>query len=113
LIVLFINLSLGGLLRIRKGWRQTGILIAHSGILLLLIGGFLTYQCSTSGHMTLYEDQQAAVYKSYHEWEVVMARHEADATLREFVIPGERFAHLVGQQRARFAAGELDFDLTL
>ena len=42
-ICLVINLISGGLIRIRKGWGQTGILIAHSGIIMLLLSAvFLT-----------------------------------------------------------------------
>ena len=31
-VLLFVNLLLGGILRARKGWKQAGILMAHSGI---------------------------------------------------------------------------------
>lgn len=36
--LLFVNLLLGGMFRVRWTWRHAGILIAHGGILLLLAG---------------------------------------------------------------------------
>ena len=113
LIILFINLMCGGLLRMRKGWKQAGILIAHGGILLLLVGGFFTFKFSTSGHLTLYEGDYSNVYKSYHEWEVAVAKLEPDGTKTEFVIPGEDFERLSGNRQATFRAAGMPFALTL
>ena len=36
--VLLLNLILGGIIRIRKGWRHYGNLIAHFGIIFMLVG---------------------------------------------------------------------------
>ena len=113
LMLLFVNLLCGGVLRMRKGWGQAGMLISHAGILILLIGGFVTFQYSTSGHLTLYEGERSNLYKSYHEWEVAIARTDADGTRREYVIPGEEFTHLAEDKRERFTASSLPFALTL
>ncbi|MFQ9833767.1 MAG: cytochrome c biogenesis protein ResB [Akkermansia muciniphila] len=37
-VLLFINLLIGGMFRIRWTWRHAGVLVAHGGILLLLAG---------------------------------------------------------------------------
>lgn len=36
--LLFVNLLIGGMFRVRWSWKHTGILMAHGGILLLLLG---------------------------------------------------------------------------
>lgn len=37
-VLLFANLLIGGVFRIRWTWRHAGVLVAHGGILLLLAG---------------------------------------------------------------------------
>lgn len=112
LVLLAINLSLGGLLRMRKGLAQAGILVAHLGIILLLVGGFITYEFAVDGHMTLYENERASVFKSYHEWEVAIASEQGGART-EFIIPHDRIAGLEGAKSTTFTTASLPFDLTL
>jgi len=50
-VVLFINMVLGGMVRIRKGVKQIGPMIAHLGIILLLVTGFVDHHNSIHGHM--------------------------------------------------------------
>ncbi len=37
--LLVLNMTLGGIVRIRKGWRQAGNIISHFGIIFMLLGG--------------------------------------------------------------------------
>ena len=113
LALLFVNLLFGGVLRMRKGWRQAGMLIAHAGILILLVGGFVTFHYSSSGHVTLYEGERSNVFKSYHEWELAVTKQEADGTRREFVIPADDFNHVGPQESKQFHAAGLPFALTV
>ena len=53
--LLFLNLSLGAIVRARKSWRRPGMLIAHSGILYILLAGFVAYHYTKEGNMLLYE----------------------------------------------------------
>lgn len=112
LVLLFINIMLGGILRMRKGWSQLGVLIVHGGILLLLVGGFITYEFAIDGHMTLYEQEQSNVFESYHEWELAIARVQ-DGTKTEFVVPADRFASLSDDEELTLKNGEMPFELTV
>lgn len=49
--ILFVNMLLGGIIRIRKGFKQIGPVISHFGILLLLFTGFVDHHKSIHGHM--------------------------------------------------------------
>ena len=40
-VLLFINLTCGAIIRVTKDWRHPGMLIAHGGILYMLIAGFV------------------------------------------------------------------------
>ncbi|MDJ0976026.1 MAG: cytochrome c biogenesis protein ResB [Planctomycetota bacterium] len=113
LALLFVNLLVGGMLRLRKGSSTWGILVTHVGIAMLLVGGFVEERWSTKGRLTLHEGDSAAQFVSFYEWEVVVAELRDDDSAREYVVPHSAFADLGdgGTHRARHA--ELPFELVL
>lgn len=118
LTLLSINLIVGGIVRIRKSSATFGILIAHVGIVTMLAGGLIEYHSSQKGHMTLHENgqrgpQQADEFKSYHEWEIVVAEIPRQGGVIELVIPGKQFIDLRPEATATFVSDELPFDVTV
>jgi hypothetical protein len=83
---LFVNLVVGGVLRMRLGWRRIGILIAHLGIVLLLVGSAIESARSDKGYMALREGESGDTFYSHNDWEVVL-REEPGPRAREYVIP--------------------------
>jgi hypothetical protein len=51
--VLLLNLTLGGVIRIRKGWKHAGNLIAHFGIIFMLVAGGVAHHFSERGNMAV------------------------------------------------------------
>ena len=49
MILLFINLVSGAIIRAPKNWRYPGNMIGHIGILILLFGGFVAHHFSING----------------------------------------------------------------
>lgn len=110
--VLFLNLLCGAILSAPKNWRRPGMLIAHGGILYLLVAGFVTYHYSTSGHMTLFEGESAGHFQSYHEWELVVAEVGGDEG-RVFRIDHDTLMGLDPARPAVFHADGLPFDIMI
>lgn len=110
MVLLFVNLTLGALIRAPKSWTRPGMLIAHGGILMLLVAGFVTYEFSNSGHMTLYEGESDDHYQSYYDWVITITDLEASRT---WSIPGEEFQYLEPMQSRTFHAEGLPFALLL
>ena len=108
LVLAFINVACGGIVRARKGWRHAGILIAHTGIVLLLAGGFVTFKYAVRGDLTLYEGDQADRFESNDQWEIVLAGPKGG-----LVIPDKEFRHLQGSRSGAFFAQSLPVDLTV
>jgi len=108
--LLFINMLCGALVRARKDWRRPGMLIAHSGILFLLLSGFVTYHFSQTGHVTLFETERSNEFESYHEWEIAI-RQDGSAT--QWIVPEEAFSDLAPGQERLLRSDSLPWDLRL
>ena len=54
------------LLASKWSWAQSGIILAHGGALLLLVGGLLTAATSREGYITIPEQGRAAEMLDYH-----------------------------------------------
>jgi hypothetical protein len=113
LVVLGINLILGGIVRIRKSRTTWGVIVAHVGIVAMLAGAAVEYGWSEKGHATLAEGSTAAEFKSYYEWEIAIAEATETGPVVEHVVPGERFAHVVAGERVTCRSTELPFDLVV
>ncbi|MEM6910717.1 MAG: cytochrome c biogenesis protein ResB [Verrucomicrobiota bacterium] len=110
MLLLFVNMVCGAIIRARKGPKQIGNLISHSGILFLLAGGFVAHHFSEAGHMTLAEGQQSNVVKSYHNWVVEIHERGKDEVL---VVGEEVLRDLAPANSVTFTHSSLPFDLTL
>ncbi len=72
LIVLSVNLMVGGVYRVKWQFSKIGVLIAHLGIAFLLISGFFTMKLAQHGQVTLYEGETAAEFVSHYDWELAV-----------------------------------------
>lgn len=111
--LLFVNLTCGALIRVKKEWRKPGMLIAHFGILYMLVAGFVTYHFSTSGQMTLYPEDRSNRYLSYYEWEIEIGELKDGVYGKRWIIPGENFVDMAPTDTREFFQSELPFDLLL
>ena len=88
--LLFLNLTLGAIVRSRKSWRRPGMLIAHSGILYILLAGFVAFHYTKEGNMLLYEpngsDKRHQSDEIYNltNWSIEIAKYNSDGN-REFI----------------------------
>src|SRR5262245_13673571 len=73
LIVLAVNLVCGGIIRIRKHGTTLGVIVAHVGILAMLVGAGVEFACAQKGHATVAEGDRTAEFQSYYEWEIAIA----------------------------------------
>lgn len=111
LVLLAVNLVLGGIVRIRKDRTTLGILVVHLGIIVMLGGSLVEYQYSRKGHTTLLEGNSSDEFQSYHEWEIAIAEGDVRGAVKEYVIPGEQWIGLEEGDHALFHQADLPFDL--
>ena len=123
--ILFVNLVVGGLIRVRKDAARVGVFVIHIGMALLLFGAFLEDMMSVHGMLSISEPGYTASpnepsppnrsreFVSSREWEVVIRRPNRDGSKSEFVIPQEKFEGLSGDDTLRVSYPDLPFDLVL
>lgn len=59
-------------------WKKLGLWIVHCGLLLLLVGGFITQILAEESQLTLAEGETGHFTTSYHEWEVAFWKTHGD-----------------------------------
>jgi len=65
--LLLVNMTLGGLIRARKGWKTAGVLMAHFGIIFMVAAGGVAQLFERRGVMMLVEGEQADFAVSLNE----------------------------------------------
>ncbi len=70
--VLFINLLSSLFFRIGFRWSNTGNILTHIGILILLLGGFYTFLFSQESFLSLKEGTGSDFSNSYDKWELAI-----------------------------------------
>jgi hypothetical protein len=113
MVLLFINLVCGAIIRAPKRWRRPGMLIAHSGILLLLLGGFVTFRYSIGGNMRLYEGEASSEFESYTGWVLEIVMVDAPAGEDAFIIPESDFADMAPGDTRIFHSERLPFEFEI
>jgi hypothetical protein len=111
--VLLLNLILGGVIRIRKGWGHAGNLISHFGIIFMLIGGGVSHHFSERGSMAIGEGESNNAAEDYFEYVVEVAEVKDGKTGPLQVIRGKHLTDLEGAKIRTFRFPELPFDLEI
>jgi hypothetical protein len=112
MILTFINLFWGAVVRFRWSPSRVGILVAHIGILVLLGGSFVSYVYSESGHMILYENESSDEFEASYEWEIGVSEAAA-GPVTEYIIREADFNRLTNGRTRTFKFSGLPFDLKI
>lgn len=111
--VLFVNLFLGGLVRIRKGWKYAGVIVAHFSMVSLLVAGFVAHHYSKEGIMFVLQGQEADFARSYTDYTVEVAEIANGEKSKPYVVPAGPLKALDPEDRLEVELPELPFDLVV
>lgn len=112
-VVLLINLTLGGVIRIRKGWRHAGNIISHLGIIFMLVAGGVAHHFSERGNMAVGEGESSNTAEDYFEYVVEVAEIKEGAADSIHVIRGKYLTDLSAGNNRLVRLPELPFDLEI
>ncbi len=113
LVVLFVNMTLGGIVRVKKAKRKIGVLLGHTGILVLLIGGFVSFNMGQEGNMKIFEQESSDVAVNDRVWEIGIVEMVESGTTVERVIPGKTFDKLAIHESRTIDNDVFPFKLTV
>lgn len=111
--LLLLNLTLGGVIRIRRGWKHVGNLIAHLGIILMLVAGGVAHHFSERGAMRIVEGGSSNAAEDFFEFVVEVAEIKDGKVHAIQVIRGQQIDDLTGSRCRIFRFPTLPFDLEL
>ncbi|MCB1077193.1 MAG: cytochrome c biogenesis protein ResB, partial [Verrucomicrobiae bacterium] len=112
--LLTLNLVIGAILKVKKRARGIGMLIAHFGMIFLLVSGFVTFAFNREGYMALYEGQTGARVESYRKWQIeILPLDDKGEASKALTIPYHDIETIdEGEQRV-FLSNDLPFDVVL
>ncbi|HAL71927.1 MAG TPA: hypothetical protein DCP71_09175 [Verrucomicrobiales bacterium] len=116
--ILFVNMFLGGLIRIRKSPRTIGVVISHFAILFMIAAGAVTYHFAKEGILNLTEGQTHDEFQSFHERVIEIEAVKPTGERRTALVIDQRLFTDLGNSsdhgKARtFTHESLPFDLVI
>lgn len=111
--LLLLNLILGGVVRMRKGWKHSGNLIAHFGIIFMLLGGGVAHHFSERGNMAVGVGEVSNTAEDYFEYVVEVAEIKDGKAEEIHVVRGDDFHDLEGGKLRTIRLPAMPFDLQL
>jgi len=111
--LLFVNLMVGGMIRMRRDWKRAGILTIHLGIAILLAGNVIEFLYAEKGYMELAEGESSDDYVSYTKWELAVLESTENGKERVHVVPETQFMKLGPTDSVSVSGPDLPFTLLL
>ena len=111
--LLLVNLTLGGVVRIRKGWRSFGNLVSHIGIIFMLVAGGVAHHFSERGNILIREGSTNDAATDFFEYVVEIAEIKEGQPVSMHVIRGEHIDDLEEGGSRLFRFPDLPFDIEI
>jgi hypothetical protein len=76
-VLLFFNLTAAHFTRFKMSWKRSGIILSHAGVMLLLVGEFVTGAMADEGNMTIDEGASSNYVEDTRTTELVVVERAA------------------------------------
>ena len=112
--ILVLNLTLGAIVKVRKRWKGAGMLVAHLGMIFLLVSGFVTWAFTNEGYMALFPGTQSNRVESYRTWQMeVLPLDDENKASRALTIPASELRRVGDGNERVFQSEQLPFDVVV
>lgn len=108
-LLLFFNLLAAHFSRFKMSWKRAGIITSHLGVLLLLVGEFVTGAAATEGNMTIWEGGSSSYTEDNRTVELAIVDPSDSKEDDVVVIPH----HILESSRGTISRGFMPFDVTV
>ncbi|MDP0490286.1 MAG: cytochrome c biogenesis protein ResB [Verrucomicrobiota bacterium JB023] len=106
-----LNLTLGGLVRIRKTARVVPVIVSHFSIVFLMVAAGVTHFMEERGALMVYEGETSNVAQDYHEQVIEVSEFANGAVSKVHLIEGKPLTSLKPDETRIFKMANLPFDL--
>ena len=113
LIIVFINMFWGAVTRFRLRWSKVGFMLMHVGILVLLVGAYVSYVYSINARLILYEGETSHEVENSYAWEIGLSELVSQGEATEYIIHQDDFENLRRRRSRQFSFAQLPFTLEL
>ncbi len=114
MIILFVNMTMGALIKVRKRWKGAGLLISHFGMLMLLAGGFMTKFFATDGYMAMYPGMSSNRVESYRNWQLeVIPLDDSGKGKKSWILPADELQRIGNDEQRIYNTDELPFAIVV
>lgn len=113
--VFTLNLIIGGVIRMRKGWKHAPILVSHFSMVMLMIGGAVTHHQARESYMVLYHGDTGDSAFSLTELSIEIAELKDGEKQEPTVIGSKLISGIRGERDAsrEIQLPNLPFDVTV
>jgi hypothetical protein len=112
--ILFINMTLGALVKVRKRWKGLGLLVSHFGMLMLLAGAFITHKASSDGYMALYPGMKSNRVESYRDWQLeIMPLDDQGKAEKAWILPSDELQSIRSDEQRKYETEDLPFGIVI
>lgn len=108
-LLLFFNLLAAHLTRFKMSWKRAGIIVSHFGVLLLLVGEFVTGAMAKEGNMTIMEGGSSSYVEDSRTAELAIVDPSDPKEDFVVVIPN----HILESSRGKITRAFMPFDVTV
>lgn len=91
-VAIFVNLLAAHIVRFKLAWNRVGMIVTHAGVLLLLVGEFVTGAFAKEGNMTIAEGQTANYVEDMRASELAVIDASDPKDDLVVVVPGSMLA---------------------
>ncbi|WP_338686482.1 cytochrome c biogenesis protein ResB [Haloferula helveola] len=112
---LLLNMTLGGIIRIRKSWKTAGVVVAHFGIIFMVAAGGVAQLFEERGVMFLFEGEKSDYAVSLTDPTIEVLEIKEGKVVGEVHVAGEPELRGLGRgdsRTVRFAGLPIDLELT-
>jgi hypothetical protein len=98
IVVLSINMLLGGIIRARKGWKKAGTLISHFAILFLLVAGAVSSFYKEEGHMRVLQGEKSDYAQKLFKHDIEIFKYDKEGNREQPAIVRSKHIKALGEK---------------
>lgn len=114
IVVLSVNMFLGGIIRARKGWKKAGSLLSHFAILFLLVGSAVSSVYKEEGQMRILQGERSDYAQKLFKYDIEVFSYDEEGDREEpAIIRSEHIKPLGAKDTLQASFEKFDFTLQI